>query len=508
MSNTKLLAKNTAIMYSQTIISMFVSIYISRLLLNSLGIEDYGLYNVVGGIVAFITIITSGMSVATQRFLSYELGLNNKERIEKIFSSCVTIHIVLGVIFIIFAESLGFWFVQNKIEIPEGREIAAQYVYHFSVISVSINILSVPFSSLIMSYEKMALYASVGIFDSILKLLICFTITLISKDRLVFYGFLMMLISLSDFIIYLIYCLVNYPESRYRFIWDKSNFLRIFKFASWTIMGQGGMLAANQGTNILVNLFHGVQANAAMGIANQVNAAITGLTNNFFVAYQPQITKSYSSANYSYLFNLIISASKYSFLIIFAIALPIVLNLDFILKLWLGVVPDDTNILCFIFIISSLINSLGNPFMITIYATGKIKLLQIFSTILYLLDLAIIYICYKLGYPLYVGPLVKVFIDVSITLLRILLAKKYFSRFSLKLYLSKVILPIFLLMVFTLTYTYFFVEVFKPFIGKVTISLIVYALTLITIPLICLNKDERCFIFSLLTNLFKSKTRS
>ena len=219
-------------------------------------------------------------------------------------------------------------------------------------------------------------------------------------------------------------------------------FSRIFSFASWTIVGQGAMAGANQGTILLVNMFHSVRANAAMGVASQLNAALTGLTSNFYVAYQPQITKAYSARDYVYMNKLLMGASKLSFFLVFIVSIPILFNLDEILKIWLGIVPEDTSIFCFLFIISSIINALGNPFLTGVYATGKIKNLQLVSTILYLLDLVIIYCLFKIGLPAYWGPATKVFIDILLTSTRILYANKQLEFFSLREYLIRVIVPI------------------------------------------------------------------
>lgn len=436
------LAKNTIALYVQMFVSMLIALFTSRILLQALGVDDYGLYNVVGGVVAMITVLTGGMTTSTQRFLSFELGKDDKSNLGNVFSICVSTHVILAVILLIVAETLGLWFLNNYIQIPEGREQAAICVYQFSVLSVCLNMCVVPYSACVLSHEKMNVYASIGILDAVLKLVIALLISESPIDKLIFYGALMFFVVVIDFLIYLLFCVYHFSETHCHFYWNKQLFSRIFSFASWTIVGQGAMAGANQGTILLVNMFHSVRANAAMGVASQVNAALTGLTSNFYIAYQPQITKAYSARDYDYMNKLLMGASKLSFFLVFIVSIPILFNLDEILKIWLGIVPEDTSIFCFLFIISSIINALGNPFLTGVYATGKIKNLQLVSTILYLLDLVIIYCLFKIGLPAYWGPATKVFIDILLTSTRILYANKQLEFFSLREYLIRVIVPI------------------------------------------------------------------
>lgn len=506
MQGSKKLFVNTFVMYSQTIISMIVAIFISRILLNSLGVEDFGLYNVIGGVVALITIITSGLSTATQRSLSYELGKVDNGNIIEVFNSCISIHILFALIFLVLSETVGLWFMNNKLQIPEGREYAAICVFHFSVLSVCFNIVSVPYSSLIMSHERMIIYACVGLIDSFLKLLIACVLVLYQNDRLILYAFLMCGITIVDFIIYCVYCLVNYNESHIRFVWDKNTFNSIFSFAKWTIVGQGGMLAANQGNNILINMFYGVKANAAMGVAGQVNAAITSLTNNFFIAYQPQITKSYASENYDYLTRLVFTASKLSFLIIVTMSIPVILNMDTIFSLWLGVVPEFTTIFCLIFMVSSMINSLGNPFLITIYATGKIKSIQGLSTFFYLLDLVVIYFLFNnLGWPVYCAPAVKLFIDLCITALRIVLASRLCEHISLKQFCRKVLLPISATIILNISFVSLTGIYLRPIIGSFLYTILVLFVFVILSFIICMDINEREIVCTFISKFKRSK---
>ena len=329
------------------------------------------------------------------------------------------------------------------------------------------------------------------ILDAVLKLVIALLIAESPIDKLIFYGALMFFVVVTNFIIYLSYCVYHFSETHYHFYWDKHLFLRIFSFASWTIVGQGAMVGANQGTNVLVNMFHSVRANAAMGVASQVNAALTGLTSNFYIAYQPQITKAYSAKDYDYMYKLLMGASKLSFFLVFIVSMPILYNLDDILKIWLGIVPEGTSVFCFLFIISSMINALGNPFLTAVYATGNIKNLQLISTLLYLLDLIIIYVLFKIGFPAFWGPATKVLIDVLLTSTRIIYANKQLEFFSLRVYLIRVVAPILVcvtlvllpIIVSVLIVNNIWLKLFATFILLIYSTVIAYS--------IGLNKSEK-----------------
>ena len=506
-NNVNKLAKNTIALYVQMFISMLIALYTSRVLLNSLGVEDYGLYNVVGGVVAMITVITGGMSTSTQRFLSFELGKEDNSNLKNIFSMCVSTHILIAVIFFIIAESIGVWFLNKYIQIPEGREVAANFVYQFSVLSVCFNLCVIPFSASVLSHERMNVYAAIGIFDVVLKLVIALLISISPIDKLIFYGGLLMLIVLMNLLIYLVYCHSHFEETHYHFYWDKNVFESIFSFASWTIVGQGAMVGANQGTSILVNMFHTVRANAAMGVAAQVNSALTGLTSHFYIAYQPQITKAYSSQDYGYMNKLLLGASKLSFLLVFVVSIPILYNLDAILKIWLGVVPEDTSIFCFLFIVSSMINALGNPFLTGVYATGSIKNFQLISTALYLLDLVIIFVLFKIGFPAFWGPATKFIIDILLTTTRILYANKLLSFFSLRHYLVRVLFPLLLCIISVVGITFLSSRFGNGIAIQLLKTTIVFLFTLLMAYFIGLNKSERIMarsVFRSFTARFKS----
>lgn len=503
--NTKRIAQNTIVLYVRTIITMLIALFTSRIVLQNLGVEDYGLYNVVGGFVALLTVVIAGLRTSTQRFLAYEIGRGKIDNIQTVFSSCFFTILGLVLIVLLITETVGLWFLNYKLNIPEGRETAANFVYQFSIVHLCIELMIIPYSAMIISHERMSIYAYLGILDAVLKLLFAFLIAFASFDRLIFYSGLMILISFTNFSIYKYICNKDYPESKLKMSMEKSTLKRIFSFSSWTMLGQGAMVCAHQGNNILVNIFYSVTANAASGIANQVNAALTGLTNNFFSAYQPQITKSYAVKDYQSTMRLVYGATKLSFFLIFLVSVPVLLNIDDILKLWLGVVPEYTNIFCLIIITSSIVNSFGNPCWTAIFASGRIKMLQIISSALYFFDILLVYLFFSNGFPVYFAPLAKLIVDCLITLFRIFIAKKVVERFSVRHYIINVVFPIMLSTSLILVIGYLVFTQSDSTISKIICTLIIILVSLVITYFIGLSSAERMGVKKLVNNFLNKK---
>ena len=299
-NKTKKIAKNAVFLYIRMIIVTFITLFTSRVVLRELGFEDYGLYNIVGGVVTLFAFLRSSMDSSTQRFLSYEMGKGNYENLRNTFNTCLTAHVLIAVVLLLLAETIGLWFLNTQIVIPEGREVAANWLYQFSVLSLFVGVISVPYSADIVSNEQMGYFAFLGVLNAVLKLVIAYMIVTSPIDRLVFYGFLMMIINVIDFALNWIYCHIKFHETHLKLYWDKKSFRKVFNFSGWTIWGQLAIVGSNQGSNILVNMFFSVTANAAMGIGSQVNHAITGLASNFQTAFKPQITKSYAEKDFQY----------------------------------------------------------------------------------------------------------------------------------------------------------------------------------------------------------------
>ncbi|MCF0206771.1 MAG: oligosaccharide flippase family protein, partial [Bacteroidales bacterium] len=344
-SRNKRIATNTFWLYIRSLIVMLVSLYTSRVILDALGVEDYGLYNVVGGVVGLFSFLRTSMTKSTQRFLNVEM-VNPLGRLKDTFSVSLFVHVIIAVVALFLLETVGLWFLNNYIQIPSGREHAANMVYQSTVFSLILTIISVPYNASIIAHEKMGYFAIVSIVDCLLKLLICYLILVDGFDRLILYGWLMLGVSFVNFLMYVAYCLIMCSETSFRLLYDKALFRDMFSYTTWTVVGQAAIVGTNQGNNILVNIFHTVTANAAMGVANQVNSAVVSLTSNFQTAFNPQITKSYAAKDYAYLTSLVYTTSKISYLLLLIVSLPLMFNVEDILNIWLKEVPQDAGVFC------------------------------------------------------------------------------------------------------------------------------------------------------------------
>lgn len=504
-SNTRRIAKNTIVLYIRMIVIMIITLYTSRVVLKALGFEDYGLYNVIGGVVALMSFLKSSMSESTQRFLSYEMGKGNIENLKNVFSVCLTTHFLIAMILLVIAETLGLWFLNSQINIPEGREVAANWIYQFSVVALCISIVSVPFSADIISHEQMGFFAFLSILEAVLKLAFAFAITFASLDKLIFYGFLMMLVPIINIALNWWYCHRKHPETHYTFFWDKGYFKTIFSFSGWTIWGQLAVVGSNQGTNILVNIFYSVTANAAMGVGQQVNHAVTGLISNFQTAFKPQITKSYAAGDFNYLTTLTYYAAKISFYLFFIVSLPLLLNIDFVLDLWLDKVPEYANVFCTIFIIASAFNAMSAPLYMNIFSTGRIRGYQIAMSVAYVVELLIVYAIFKLGFPVVTGVAMKAVLNFIVIFIRMAYAHKEVESFSSSNYLKRVFLPLMLSVVVTLGVAYVVFNFANGAWQIVGATALVFVTSLVAAYYIGLNKSERKSLQNLFEKYLKNK---
>lgn len=507
-SNTKRIAKNTIVLYVRMVVIMAITLYTSRVILKALGFEDYGLYNVVGGVVALMLFLKSSMSSSTQRFLSYEIGKKNFDNLKNVFSICFTTHLLIALILLVLAETIGLWFLNSQINIPEGREIAANWVYQFSVVSLCISIISVPFSADIIAHEEMSYFAFLSILDAVLKLGFSFAVTFVSFDKLIFYGFLMMLVPFINITLNWTYCYKRHPEVHYRFFWDKEMFKKVFSFSGWTIWGQLAIVGSNHGTNILVNIFHSVTANAAMGVGQQVNHALMGLISNFQTAFKPQITKSYAAGDYKYLTTLTNYASKISFYLFFIVSLPILLNIDIVLDLWLDKVPEYANVFCVIFIIASACNAVSAPLYMNVFSTGRIRGYQIAMSIAYLLELLFVYAIFKLGFSVVTGVAMKAVLNFIVIFIRMAYAHKEVECFSGRNYLKNVFLPLLLSVIVTLIVAFPLFHYAHGSLQVVLATTIVCVISILAAYYIGLNKNERKSLNKMVVKLFNKKLKN
>lgn len=374
---SKRIAKNTGLLYFRMLLLMTVSLYTSRVLLSVLGVVDYGLYNVVGGIVVMIGFLQGTMGTASSRFVTVALSGGDMKYMRNVFTNVFLINALLALIVVVLAETIGLWFLIEKMTIPADRMNASLWVYQFSILAIAQNIVSVPFYASIIAHERMAAFAYISLFDAFAKLLIVYLIAVSPFDRLVFYAFLIMVVQTVDILIYNVYCLRNFPETRIRFQYDKSLIKEIFGFISWASYGSFVSVGFTQGLNIILNLFFGPAVNAARGVAVQVQNAVVNFTTNFQMAINPQLIKSTAQHNFIDAQELLKASSKYSFFLLCLLGLPLIVETPFILGLWLKDVPNYSVPFCRIILITSIWGSIANPLRIVNQAEGNIKKFQL-----------------------------------------------------------------------------------------------------------------------------------
>lgn len=440
-NQNKRIAKNTIFMYIRMAITMCIGLYTSRAVLQTLGVEDFGLYNVIGGIVAMFIILNNAMVNTTSRFITIHLAKGDELQTCRIFNMSSLVHIIIAVLVVLFAETIGLWYLENKLVVPEGRMFAAEWLYQLSVLSSVFAILYVPYNAAIIAHEKMGTFAFIQIADSIIKLIIVLLLTYSPIDKLIFYATLLALLSLVDFFIYFIYCKRHFHETKMMYYWNNSVFKEMMGFAGWTLVGNFVNFFYTQGLNLLLNAFCGPAANAARGIAVQVENVVKQFANNIQVAINPQILKSYSLNEMDRMYSLIMASSRYCFFLIYFICLPIMLEANFVLNLWLGIVPDHTVNFIRLILIISLFDTFVNPMFTANLACGKLKLYHLPLSILMIGFMFVTYFAIKLT-----GVAESVYMSLLVVTVLGYIMKIYIidRQIGLKpnVYLRKVLMPV------------------------------------------------------------------
>ncbi|WP_302849604.1 oligosaccharide flippase family protein [Polaribacter sp. L3A8] len=421
--NSRRIAKNTWMLYIRMIFTILISLYTSRVVLEVLGISDFGIYNVAAGFVTMFGILSNSMSNATQRFLTFEIGKNDSIQLGRVFSMSVNIHYVIAFVIVLLAETVGLWFVYNKLTIPVERHQALMWVYQFSILTFVFNVISVPYNAIIIAHEKMKVFAVIGIIEVSLKLILVFMLQWLTFDKLKLYAFLMFLVSLIIRIIYTVYCRQNIKESKYAFFWDLNLFKKLLQFASWNLFGNSAVLMYGQGLNILLNIFFGPIINASYGIAYRLQAMVNNFVINFQTALNPQIIKSYASGDMTYMFDLIYKGAKYSLFLIFIFALPVVLETQTLLEIWLKTVPEYAAVFTQLMLINVVLSNLSGSLGVAAQATGNIKIYQIVIGILLILIIPVSFIFLKLGFNPQVVFYVSIVTSVISLFLRLLIVR-------------------------------------------------------------------------------------
>jgi O-antigen/teichoic acid export membrane protein len=409
---------------------MFVSLYTSRVVLQVLGVDDFGLYQVVGGVVGLVSFINGSMSVGTSRFLTYELGTGNYERLNRVFCTTLNSHIILSVFIVFIAETIGLWFVYNKLNIPIDRLRPSVLVYHFSVVTIFFTMTQIPFTACIIAYEKMDIYAYISIFEVLAKLGTVYLLRVIKRvDRLVLYAALLCFIQIVISLFYRFYCRMTIKATRYHFIWDKNIFKPVISFSGWSMFAQVAIALNTQGIAIITNIFFGPAVVTARTIALQVNMAANQFVNNFRTAVNPQIVKKYAAEDIAGSKKLLLESSKYSYYLIFILGLPIMFLADKILLLWLGTVPEYTVVFLQLVIVQSFFSVFDTSFYTALYAKGQLRENALISPSILFISFPIVYFFFKLGYsPVilsYVGIITYALLGVIIKPLLIIRIANY-----------------------------------------------------------------------------------
>lgn len=501
--NNKRIAKNTLLLYVRMLFMMLVSLYTSRVILNALGVEDFGIYNVVGGVVCMFTVISGSLSAAISRFITFELGKGDKVRLGKIFSASVTIQFLLALIIVALLESVGIWFLNYKMTIPPERLVAANWTLQFSLISFVLGLISVPYNAALVANEEMSVYAYISIFEALGKLLISCLIVYSPIDKLIFYALLMCCLAVLVQITYLRYCKIHFEECTYHFHWDKEILKKMFGFAGWNFIGASSAVLRDQGGNIVINLFFGPSVNAARGVAGQVNNVISGFVSNFMVALNPQITKSYASGDRDYMMTLIYQGARLSFYMLLLLSLPVIINTHYILVLWLKLVPDHAVSFIQLTLVFAMSESISNPLITAMLATGKIRNYQIVVGGLQMLNLPVSYLCLRLGTCPESVMIVAIVISQCCLAARLYMLRAMIGLSSIQ-YLRKVyfnvIIVLALSLIVPICISRFFTESFLSFV-VLTVSTL--TCTLFVEFFIGCNKHERAFVYKRVTKIKK-----
>lgn len=489
------IAKNTLLLYIRMFLTMAISLYTSRIILNALGINDYGIYNIVGGIVTCLSFINASLTSASTRFSSLSISKNNPEDRYKTFITNFNLHLICAGIIFIVLESIGIWFLNNYLVIPQDRILAANYIYQFSIFTCLTSIITVPFSSTIIAYEKMSIYAYLAIIEVIMKLIIAVGLQNYENDRLILYGALLMLVSFITAFFNYSYCHKHYSECQNLHLsLDKTRVKSISTYIGWSMYSNLSHISYLQGLNILLNLFFGPSINAARAIAVNVQNTIMGFTTNFQMALNPQIIKNYASNSKDALMKLVYRSVRFSFYLLACLIIPIILTIDTLLKSWLGIVPEYTEIFCQLILCVSFINALSNPLMVLIQANGNLKKNSLYTGNCLLLILPTSYLLLKMGFSPPIVFIVNIFFYILAIIIRINIIKTFMifdERFFFLTCIGKPLLvisiPTFILLFINnhLPRNIFYILLFDTF-GMILLSIFIYQLGL--------EKVEKAFI--------------
>lgn len=467
------IAKNASFLYLRMLLIMGVTLFTSRIIIETLGMSDYGIYIIIGGIVAMVGFINGAMIASTQRYLSFDIGRKDTKKLKQTFNSALSIHLFIGIIIIVFGETIGLWYLSNKLVFPFERESAVQIVYQFSLFTLFINVIQVPYNSLILARERMHVYAYISILEVVLKLFVAYSLFKWGGDKLILLSFLTFVVSIIVIITYKLYCNRNFNESKYTFKLDFSYMKSILSFSSWNLVGAFSVLAKNQGVNLILNFFFGTIINAAFGIVIQVQSAVNQFVVSFQSALNPQIIQRFANGNLISSLRLIFLGAKLSYLVLLFLFVPIMVHTNFILGLWLGSnVPDSTEGFLRIILIALAIDSISGPLMTGIMATGEIKGYQLIVGGINLFTPIILYFLFIHGFDPVESLQIIIIFSILSLYIRLVFLKKHFD-FTYKSFLITVVVPILLI---TISVIILCIGISKLFVVDSLLTLIIWYL--------------------------------
>lgn len=440
-TGNRLIAKNATMLYFRMFVTLAISFYTSRVVLKALGVSDYGIYNVVGGVIVMISTLTGALGSATSRFLTFALGKKDPENLKTTFSTAFYIHLALALLFVVVAESVGVWFVNTQLVIPEGRMGAANWVFQAVIVSTALGMTQVPYSASITSHEKMATFAYIAILDAVMKLCIAFIVLISPTDHLKLYSILLMAMSIGFQLYYRFYCIRHFDECHITRRFDKGIFKEMLSFSGWSMVGSLSLMFKNQGVTILINRFFGTLINAAVGVASQVQGILYAFTNNIVVAFRPQIIKSYAGGDFSRMNDLVGMGAKFSSLVTILTTIPFIFSMQFLMSLWLEEVPVGAVEICQILLFTNFFNSF-NPYLVMgITASGKIKSMNIAVSILYVLIVVLIYVVLKLSHSYLLAYTFGIISAPISTVIYIVILKKLIPEYTVGAFIWKTYFP-------------------------------------------------------------------
>lgn len=502
LTSNRRIAKNTLMLYLRMLLSTLVSLYTSRIVLQVLGVEDYGIYGLVGGMVGLFSFLNNSMAGATSRFITFELGRGDKERLSSTFCSAFIVHLIIAAVVFILAETIGLWLLCQKLVIPQERILAAHVVYQLSILSTMIGITQVPYNSLLIAHEKFNVYAYVEILNVTLKLLIVFLLQVVLFDKLIFYAILGVCVSVTLSLIYRFYCRKHFPESELHLMFKKDYVKPMLSFSGYDLYGNGCVSASSQGRNFIINIFYGVALNAASTVATTVTGVVNGLAYNVIAAYRPVIIKLYARGEIRDMERIMLTAAKFSSFIFGCVSIPLVIDMDYVLRLWLGNPPQYSALFCQMILSFSMFGTLNSIQTAAIHATGKIKKISFISGTYFLLTVPITYVAFKLGMPPVAAYVIQGAMSMMILTTDIIIVKIQIPTINVRKQVMGLLMVFINLFAVSFLSYFVFGFLYAGFIGLLLLVFINLILMTVLSILLLFDKEERKVVFQTICNKF------